>query len=272
MTNTAVLADGRTIHCVNAYEVEFGAHEIFNDDLDRHGIRLPDDGVYVDVGANIGLFAVYLADRCPRGRILAYEPMPQAFDALQQNLRERTAHGTAIPMGLGAAPGELEFDYFPGITALSTSHSAVGRELAAGVRRIIEGGRNADDVQHILDKTGATERSADAAFLDQLFRHEKVQARIDTLSNEIARHGLERIDVLKIDTEGAEEEVLAGIADADWPRIRQLMVEVHLGAAARDRIAASLGARGFATSIGVHPLAQGGAPVFHVYARREEVQ
>ncbi len=268
--NTAVLPDGRTVHCVNAYEVDFGAHEIFTDDLAGHGIRLPEDGVFFDVGANIGLFSLLLSDRCPSGRIFAYEPMPDAFAALERNLRERSPNGVAVRIGLGAAPGELEFDHFPALTALSTAHSAVGQELAAGLRKIISGAQNASDVQDILDRTGATDRREEAGFVDHLFRHEKVRARIDTLSNEMSRLGLDRIDLLKIDTEGAEKDVLAGIADADWQRIRQLMVEVHLGADERDRIEAQLQALGYRTSIGAHPLAQGGAPVFHIYARRDE--
>jgi len=269
---TAVLPDGRTIHCVNAYEVDFGAHEIFTDDLARHGIRLPADGVYIDVGANIGLFALFLRDRCERAHIVAYEPMPEAFDALESNLRARVPDAVAVRIGLGASPGEIEFDHYPGITALSTSNPAVGRELAAGLRKILSGGGSGAEVEEILDRTGATERRDDAAFVETLFRSEKLRARIDTLSREIARLGLGHIDLLKIDTEGAEKEVLAGIDEADWPKIRQLLVEVHLGEAERDRIEAQLQARGFATSIGSHPLAQGGAAVFHIYARREAGQ
>lgn len=268
-SNTAVLPDGRSVHCVNAYEVDFSAHEIFTDDLAGHGIRLPEDGVYVDVGANIGLFALFLRDRCPRARIFAYEPMPDAFAALQKNMGARAPDAVTVQIGLGAVPGEVEFDHFPGITALSTSHKAVGQELAAGLRKIITGSQSGEQVQEILDKTGATELRDDAGFVDGLFRHDTVLARIDTLSNEIARLGLDRIDLLKIDTEGAEKEVLAGIAEGDWPKVGQLMVEVHLGAAERDIIAAQLRSRGFLTSIGDHPLAQGGAPVFHIYARRD---
>ena len=43
----------------------------------------------------------------------------------------------------------------------------------------------------------------------------------------MALAGVERVDLLKVDVEGAEEAVLAGIPDATWPAIRQLVVEVH---------------------------------------------
>jgi FkbM family methyltransferase len=265
---TTLLPDGRTIHCVNQYEVDFSVHEIFTDDLAARGIVLPADGVFFDVGANIGLFALYLRDKCERARIYAYEPMPSAFAALEQNMSSHAWQGEAVHAGLGAQPGMVEFDYFPGVTALSTSNSAVGKEMSGGLRKLLSGNRAGAEVQDIFDKTGATEIREDAGFVDALFNIEKVSARIDTLSNEIARLGIGHIDLLKIDTEGAEKDVLAGIADQDWPKIRQMMVEVHLGAAERDLIERQLQHRGFQTSIGDHPLSQGSVPVYHIYARR----
>ncbi|RME36322.1 MAG: FkbM family methyltransferase, partial [Planctomycetota bacterium] len=45
------------------------------------------DGV-VDIGANIGVFTRYLADRVgPKGRVWAIEPVPETFDALAFNVR-----------------------------------------------------------------------------------------------------------------------------------------------------------------------------------------
>jgi FkbM family methyltransferase len=42
--------------------------------------------VILDVGANIGLFSVWIAQRAPLARVLAFEPFPQNFAALQDNL------------------------------------------------------------------------------------------------------------------------------------------------------------------------------------------
>ncbi len=39
--------------------------------------------------------------------------------------------------------------------------------------------------------------------------------------------GLERVDLLKIDVERAELDVLHGVRQQDWPRIRQVVLEVH---------------------------------------------
>ena len=48
-----------------------------------------------------------------------------------------------------------------------------------------------------------------------------------TISDVIRENHLERIDLLKIDVEKSEEDVLAGIHEDDWTKIKQLVVEVH---------------------------------------------
>jgi FkbM family methyltransferase len=269
--SSALLPDGRTVHCVNTYEVDFSAHEIFNEDLSVYGLDMPADGVYLDVGANIGLFSLYIMDKCPQATVFAFEPMPSAFAALERNKTEFAPSVVPFLMGLGASPGAVEFDYYPAITALSTCRSATGVEMAGGIAKLLFSADPGEAMGRILDKTGATELRDDADFAGRLFRVEKVQARIDTVSNQIALLGIGRIDLLKIDTEGSEREVLAGIAEADWPKIRQLLVEVHLGKEELETIAGDLGRRGFRTLIGDHPMSQGGASVFHIYATRAGV-
>ena len=44
-----------------------------------------------------------------------------------------------------------------------------------------------------------------------------------TLSEVMAQQCLERVDLLKIDVEGAELDVLRGVQPADWPRIQQVL-------------------------------------------------
>lgn len=264
---STTLPDGRTIVCVNTYEVDFSLHEIFSEDLERHGLDLPADGTYLDVGANIGLFALYLRDRCPAGRILAYEPMPAAFEALASNAAALSPPAEVFRLALGAAAGSLEFDYFPGVSALSTSNRAVGERLSEGLKQLLSGA-GSQEVREIAERTAGAENVASAGFLDRLFRAEPVVARVDTLSSQLAALAVGAVDLLKIDTEGAEREVLAGIAEADWPKIRQLLVEVHLGIEATDEIEQELRGRGYATERGNHPLSQGGAAVYHLYATR----
>src|SRR5262249_44073474 len=56
---------------------------------------------------------------------------------------------------------------------------------------------------------------------------ERFTCHFETISDVMREHGVEQIDLLKIDVEKSELDVLAGIQEGDWKRIRQLVVEVH---------------------------------------------
>ena len=43
----------------------------------------------------------------------------------------------------------------------------------------------------------------------------------------LALQGLDRVDLLKVDVERAELAALSGIAMSDWPKIQQVVLEVH---------------------------------------------
>src|SRR6185295_8129882 len=51
--------------------------------------------------------------------------------------------------------------------------------------------------------------------------------RLKTLSEVMRDERVKKIDLLKIDVEKGELEVLAGIDEADWPKIDQIVMEVH---------------------------------------------
>ena len=47
------------------------------------------------------------------------------------------------------------------------------------------------------------------------------------MSDLIERWDLERIDLLKLDVQGAEADILSGVRDEHWPMIRQVALEVN---------------------------------------------
>ncbi|MFC6657558.1 FkbM family methyltransferase [Roseibium salinum] len=265
---TATLPDGRTVSCVNAYEVGFGWHEVMSADFSRHGLTLPVGGNFVDVGANIGLFCLRLRDLCPEARICALEPMPAAFAALRANAADMGGTVEIFNMALGSAPGKIEFEYCPGITALSSSEAGARKTLSDGLRTLLFGTGVSADIRAIIDRTGAQEMIDDEAFVEQLFRTEQITADIDRLDAVAERLAIGPIDLLKIDTEGQERAVLDGIGPDLWRNIRQLLVEIHRGEDELRTIRADLEKHGYCCSIESHPMSEGGAPVFHIYAHR----
>ncbi len=70
------LPSGHRVAGLNLNETEYVYQEIFVDEVySRDGIVLPPDAVVLDVGANIGLFSLYIASRAPRARVVAFEPL-----------------------------------------------------------------------------------------------------------------------------------------------------------------------------------------------------
>jgi hypothetical protein len=54
-----------------------------------------------------------------------------------------------------------------------------------------------------------------------------VEIAIVPVSKIIDELQLDRVDLFKIDVEGSERDVLMGLNEKDWPKIRQIVLEVH---------------------------------------------
>ena len=78
-------------------------------------------------------------------------------------------------------------------------------------------------------------------------RHETrtQECRLRTVSDVLAEEGVTRVDLLKINVEKAERDVLAGIVEADWPKIRQITMQVHEIDDGVQAVSRELTARGF---------------------------
>lgn len=136
----------------------------------------------LDLGANIGLAALYYAARYPGATIDCVEPDPRAFAALERNT-------SAFPqikrhnMAAAGADGTLTFRLAP-LTFASGITSAE------------------DDGETIT-----------------------VEARsLDTLMGSLAG---DRLDLLKLDVEGAEDQILRGATKLD--HIDAIAGEIHVG-------------------------------------------
>lgn len=146
----------------------------------------------LDIGANRGLYAEMVLGCAPGARLHAFEPHPRTFEALTQRFGGRA--GVVLNhAGCGAAAGELSlFDY---AEADGSSHASMHRE-------VIERLHASRAVEHRVPVT--------------------------TVDDYVARRGLERIDLLKIDTEGHEFAVLQGAARTlDQGRVERVHLEFN---------------------------------------------
>jgi FkbM family methyltransferase len=168
-----------------AYDVDIGTLQgwAWHFGIEDPGLRRlyamvrPGDSV-VDVGANIGEVSLRCARRAgPHGHVLAVEPFPPTFRSLRRNVE--------LNPELPATPVEL----------------ALGRrrgEAAMYVHQPGNPGANRIDGGTAGPGSGTNDATTAVA--------------VTTLDEVVSRRGIDRIDLLKIDTEGYEMHVLAGAA------------------------------------------------------------
>jgi thioesterase domain-containing protein len=97
------------------------------------------------------------------------------------------------------------------------------------------------------------------------FESEQFECHLRTVSEIISENEIERIDLLKIDVEKSELDVLKGIKDADWGRIKQVVIEVHDRAGQLQRVTRLLSSHGFNFVIAQDELVQD-TDLYNIYA------
>ena len=204
------LPNGQVIFHRNRPETEFLFEEIFvKRSYIQNDIQLSPGDCVFDVGANIGLFTLFMAQRVRDLKVFAFEPMPAVFEALRANAALHDLNAELFQCGLGSSNGSLDFQYFPHATILSGYSDSGVHDTVMTFLRGQEKLSSDDDLEFIL-----TER----------LYHETVSCPVRTLSSIIKEKAISRIDLLKIDVEKAELDVLEGVDAGDWHKIDRLLL------------------------------------------------
>jgi FkbM family methyltransferase len=150
------------------------------------------DWVCVDIGANIGTHTLAMASMATQGTVVAFEASPKSFGYLSRNIADLPAPKARVKLVNGALwseTGRLNLAVIaelPGCSFVTPSADVAKSE--ALLREVI----NPADVAGVELHVGI--ETVDAITLDA-WVHE---------------NGLERIDLVKLDVEGAEARVLRG--------------------------------------------------------------
>ncbi|MEX2150265.1 MAG: FkbM family methyltransferase [Steroidobacteraceae bacterium] len=140
----------------------------------RQYLRNKKSPVVLDVGANVGVYSREVARVNPSAKVFAFEPHPLAFERLASNLGS-DGNFRLYNYALGAqAGGSTLYDRESGN---GSSHASIFREVI-------------EDFHHA--------------------RAKGYNIEMHTLDQFVEENQLERIDLLKIDTEGYELDVLRG--------------------------------------------------------------
>jgi FkbM family methyltransferase len=207
---------GVRFHARTAMDVWIIKETCLDRDYETASVGLQDGWTILDIGAGLGDFAICAARRNPRGVVYAYEPFPESFALLEENVR------------LNGLENVRMFPY------------AVGAARAGRLTLYATG----EAVQHRT--AGASEAPTASAFdvtsvsLDQIFEEQN----------------LARCDFLKIDCEGAEYEILLNTSDRTLGRIRHVCLEYHEGVTphSREDLARFFRDKGFHVALRPNPV------------------
>jgi phthiocerol/phenolphthiocerol synthesis type-I polyketide synthase E len=228
----------------------------------RHGITIGDGACVFDVGANIGLFTLFAHHEAKDVRIFSFEPAPETYAVLERNVAEHGVRATTLNYGLSNVAREASFTFYARSSGMSSFHADEVEEkhnlktIIANERRL-GGAKEADAIAHV-----------EGELLDVRFQPTVLTAKLRRISDVIQEHGVERIDLMKIDVQKCEAEVIDGIDESDWPKIRQIVLEAHTDGRV-EALRARMVERGFSVTVQQDELYVG-TDIYNLYAVRPE--
>jgi FkbM family methyltransferase len=143
--------------------------------------------VILDIGSNIGASVLYFHERFPSARIYAFEPHPETFRVLQANV--------------GSIPSAEIFNCALGAT---------NARISAACDRI--------DFSGFVTKPGSKSPRGAETMTDCEMKH----------AGEVMKNlGVTRVDLIKIDCEGAEYDVLTALPEEMLQQCKWIVGEMH---------------------------------------------
>lgn len=255
MMRSTTLPDGLTVFGMSPDETRFMHGEVFGARCYlQHGIELKDGDCVFDVGANIGMATLFFHKERKGVRIFAFEPNEAAAACLRANIEQQGVDGRVFACGLLGKPGKAEFTLYPANTVVSGFRANAERDRAR--------------TQIYMINRGVAPHGA-ARFVEALFRkQERFACCVRTLSEIVDEERVESIDLLKINVELTERDVIAGIREEHWPRIRQVVMEVTDEDNGLRAVEETLRERGFRVVAEQEPQLRG-TPIHNVFATKK---
>lgn len=250
------LENGMEVFGLEKSNTEYIYEEIFKrNNYLSFGIEVKEGACVFDVGANIGLFSIYLCNTLKIVQVHAFEPILPIFNVLEKNIHIYGADRVrANAFGLSNVVTEAEFNFYPhnpGISGVNKGHD----DVVQIVRRHLANDANIEAIEGV-DK-----------LLEERLQFKKEKVSLSTLSAYISENDIQSIDLLKIDVERSEWEVLDGIDEEHWKIIKQIVIEVYDKNGELDRILSILKQRAYQVFIQECEDLKG-TNLHHVFAKR----
>ena len=202
-------------------EAEYFYEDIFEKQIYlKHGINLQESDCVFDVGGNIGLFTLFVHQKQKSITVYTFEPAPELFEIIRINTYLHGVKAKLFNYGLSNQNKTAKFTFYPQSSGMSSFY-ADKKEEQEVLRNIMlnqlrQGVTGMEQLMPYADD-----------LLEERFKSETFVCQLRTLSDVIAENNVERIDLLKIDVQKSELDIITGIKEDDWQKIKQIVLEVH---------------------------------------------
>lgn len=181
---------------------DFIVREVFRDRAyNRPGFEIRSTDTIVDIGANIGVFALWAAPQAQDGRVICVEPT-KVIQCLEKSLiSNRLPNVSIVKCAISDQPKSMELLEYPGFNAVS--HSAAFQPSRWG--------------QFLIK----------LLWRKQQVEPTRVSCSCMTLAELMRVNRVDHIDFLKVDCEGGEYAIFDSIDDLTLSRISRIVMEFH---------------------------------------------
>ena len=156
------------------------------EDFDFLVANIKSGDVIFDVGGNVGLFSLILAYACPNTTIYSFEPIPVTYEKLEKNLDlNKSLKKNIQTFNIGFSSEQGTFDFF-----------LPGTNQAASMKPI-------NDEFYLMESDSKGNYTGKEKLV-------KIECKVDTIDLFCNNHSISKIDILKLDIEGAERDALTG--------------------------------------------------------------
>ncbi len=145
--------------------------------------------IVLDIGANVGYFTIFCQYKFKNPRIISFEPMKRNFAVLQNNLKEAKKENLTI------------------------------------VNKAV----NDTAGQLVLKFNKDKDITTSASLFDNQYGTDEEIVITTTLENAFSEYALPKIDILKLDCEGAEYNIIYKTPKALFEKVNCITLETHLG-------------------------------------------
>lgn len=172
----------------NKTEFQILKNEIFIDQIYKTDIK-KDSPVIFDIGSHIGLSIIYFKQQYPNSNITGFEPNPNVFHILEDNIKGNS------------------------IKNVQLHNIALGKDEEKRSLYIDNSGNNCFST---------------SSFSKDAWNGKQSSIPITVQTQKLSKYIVEKVDILKIDVEGAENEIIEDLQlEKKFNMIGTIMIEFH---------------------------------------------